>query len=217
MSPQYNQKTHKKTRYSCTIYTMLNIIKYDFGIEIKDDLIFKTVAYMEKIGVLLPKWAYFSIIYPAMCKYISLKTWVNLKVKEGFIRGWLDDQHCWWLWAQKLSSYYIDLASDWYLLPKDMDAIAKHWKGTWHNHAVKQSNKNSSWKLLESWGGKVYTTSLKALKRGVNLWIYWNKARTLVPADPRAVRIKIKCLKAAKVKWRFLTYDEFKHIASKTK
>lgn len=214
---QYNQKKHKKTRYSCTIYTMLNIIKYDYGIEIKDDIIFKIVSYMEKIGVLLPKGAIFSIIYPAMCKYINLKTWMKLKVKDWFIRAWLDDVHTWWLWAQKLSWLYIDLAKDWVIWPSDMSAIAKDGRWSWHNHAVKKSNKNSTWKLLESWGGKVYTTSIKALKHWVNLWIYWNRARTLVPADARTVRIQLKCLKDAKNKWRFLTYKEFKHIASKTK
>jgi hypothetical protein len=64
---------------------MLNIIKYDYGIEVKDDLIYKIVSYMEYTGVLLPRGAYFSVIYPAMCKLIKLKTGLNLKVKKSSI------------------------------------------------------------------------------------------------------------------------------------
>lgn len=214
----YDQTKDNKTKYACTIYTMLNIIKYDYGVEIKDDMIFTIVAYMERIGVLLPKGAYFSVIYPAMCKYISFKTWLKLKVKESTITWGLDSFHTWGLWAKRLSSLSIALAKDdWKITVEDMQKIAAAKKGSGHNHAVKESNKNSSWILLESWWGFIYKTSLKALREWVKLWIYYDKARTIVPADEKACKIQTRCVKAAKRKKRFLTYWEFKNIASKVK
>ena len=45
----YDQTLDKRTKRSCTIYTMLNILKYDFGVVVKDSMIYKIVAYMESI------------------------------------------------------------------------------------------------------------------------------------------------------------------------
>ena len=204
----YNQKLDPRTKYSCTIYTMLNIIKWDYGIEVQDSTIFKIVAYMEKIWALMPKGAYFSVIYPAMCKLISWKTWLNLKVEKSSISKWLDDKSTWSLWAKRLSSLSIKLSQDGWITVADMKEIAKSEKGSGHNHACKLWNESNQWNIIESWGWTVYKTSLAALKEGVLLWIYYDTARTLLPADDRTKRIQKKMVKKVKETWEFLQLNK---------
>jgi hypothetical protein len=148
-----------------------------------------------------------------MCKLIKLKTGLNLKVKKSSISRWLDDKSMWWLWAKKLSSLSIELAlDDGWITMNDMKTIAKSDKGGWHNHCIKQSNKNASWTLVESWWGISYKTSLKALMEWVLLGIYYDTARTLVPADTKTEKIQAKCVAIAKKKWRYVTYEELKKM-----
>jgi len=213
----YDQTKDKRTKRSCTIYTMLNILKYDFGVVVKDSMIYKIVAYMESIGALLPNWAYFAVIYPAMCKLINMKEGINLKVKTSYISKWLDDKSMWGLWFLKLSRLSIKLSQDNWLTIWDIQEIAKSGTWSWHNHAVKQSNLNVSWKIVDSWGADSYTTSLAALKEGVLLWVYYDRARTIVPADLRTEKIQVKCVNQAKKMWRFLTYREFTKIKKSIK
>lgn len=210
---QYDQTKDKRTKYSCTIYTMLNILKFDYGIVVKDDTIYKIVAYMEKIGALLPKWAYFAVIYPAMCTLINLRTWLKLKIKKSSITRWLDDKSMWWIWTKKLSASYLSLwKDDYWISTDDIRKIAKDDKGSGHNHWIKQSNSNAAWILLENWGGLVFRTWLKALREWVKLWVYYDTARTLIPADDRTAKLQKKCIALVKKRWRLITYEEFKKM-----
>ena len=205
MSEQYDQTKSENTKYSCTIYTMLNIIKYDFWVEVSDSIIFKIVAYMEGIGALWPKWAYFSVIYSAMVKLIEYKTWFKLKIKKSSISKWLDDKSMWALWFKKLSDLSIGLAKDdHWITTFDIQEIAKSHKWSGHNHAVKLWNVSNKWTVLDSWWGFTYHTSLAALKEGVLLDVYYDVARTLVAADERTKRLQKKYVSVAKRTWKLI-------------
>jgi hypothetical protein len=209
---QYNQELQKQTWYSCTIYTMLNIIKYDYWVELKIDWILKIVIYMEKIGALLPWGAYFAVIYPAMTKLISYKTWLNLKVKKSSISVWLDNKSMWGLWFKKSSRLYKDLANDWVITKKDYYKISKHSKWYWHNHAVKQGNNSKKWTFLETLGWLSYTVSLKDLQYAQKIDLYYDPARTLIPWDERTKRAQKKLIKMAEERKEFISYEEFLNI-----
>lgn len=206
----YDQTKQSKTKYSCTIYTMLNIIKYDFWVELKDSLIFYMVYYFEKIWALLPKWAYFSIIYPAMVKLIEWKTGFKLKVKLSQISKWLDDISMWGLWYKRLSSLSVTLSKDdWVISIEDIKEIYKSKKWSGHNHAFKQWNKSWEWTVVESWGGYTYQMDIKTLKEAEKLWIYYDNARTLLPADDRTKKFQKLLITRAKKFKRFISYEDF--------
>lgn len=209
---QYDQTKEDFTKYSCTIYSMLNMIKYDFWVSLKDSYIYSIVYYMEKIWALLPRWAYFGIIYPAMVKLIEIQTWLKLKIKIWYISSWLDNISMWGLWAKRLSSLSISLSKDWFLSVEDMKTIADSEKWSWHNHVVKLKHNNNEWIILDSRGGLVYWTSLEALKKWVDLWIYYDKARALIPADEKTRKVKEYCIKYVRETWRFISWERFKKL-----
>ena len=212
----YDQTKQKSTLYSCSIYTMNNILLYDFWVKLQDSIIFKIVAYMEKIWALLPKWAYFSIIYPAMVKLIEMKTGLKLKVKTSSISRWLDDKSMWGLWLKKISSLYIWFVQDGEFTRWEVDRVAWDAKGAGHNHAWKLWNKSNEGKIVESWGGFVYKCSISTLKYAVKQGLYYDTARTIVPADDFARKVQQTCVSKAKHNG-FISFDEFIEIRDNLK
>ncbi len=202
---QYNQKEQKDTFYACTIYTMLNILKFDYWISVNIDNILWIVKYMEKLGALLPKWAYFSVIYPAMAKLLEWKTGMKFKIKVSSISAWLDNKHMWGLWFKKASKFYKELAKDQLIDKLDIDKIKAWPKGYWHNHAWKRKT------ILETLGGYYYEMSLKTLKYAVKQDIYYDTARTIVPWDARTERIQKELIRIAKKTGKTIPYDRFKY------
>ena len=204
--PQYNQKLQSETFYACTIYSMLNILKFDFWISVNIDNILWIVKYMEKLWALLPKWAYFSVIYPAMVKLLEWKTWMKFKVKVNYISAWLDTKHAWGLWFKRASKFYKTLAKDQLIDKIDIDKIKEWPNGYWHNHSWKRG------KVLETLGGYYYEMSLKTLKYAVKQWIYYDTARTIVAWDTKTENIQKELVRIAKKTGKTMPYENFKFL-----
>lgn len=205
---QYDQTLQKQTGYACTVYSMLNIIKYDYGIELKVDWILKIVVYMEKIGVLFPKWAVFSVIYPAMTKLIEMKTGFKLNIKKSSISSGLDNKSMWGLWFKKASRLYKTLSQDWQITKEDIEELvkAKGWYG--HNHAWKLWNKTHKWIMIETLWGYAYTYTLDNLQRAEIMGLYYDTARTLVPWDSKTLQAQKYWVKEAKKRKQFIPIEE---------
>ena len=199
-----NQRLQKDTNYACSIYTMLHILQFDYGVSVNIDNIMWIVKYMEKIWALLPKWAYFAVIYPAMVKLLEWKTGLKFWIKESYISAWLDTKHSWGLWFLKATKFYETLARDQLIDKQDIDKIVENEKGYWHNHFWKRGN------VLESLGGYHYEMSLKTLKYAVKQWVYYDRARTIVPWDERTEEIQKRLISIAKKKWKFMSWKQFK-------
>jgi len=197
---------------------MLNIIRYDFWVKIEDSMVFQIGAYMEKIGALLPKWAYFSVIYPAMVKLLEWKTGLKFKVKTWFISQGLDNKHMWGLWLKKISSFYIWMVEDWEFTREEVDRVAWNVRGAGHNHAWKIGKKSHQGKIVESWGGFIYKCSIGTLKHAVNKGLYYNKARTIIPADFITEEVQKACIAKAKAsKSKNISFQEFIEIRDQVK
>ena len=78
----YNQLLDKQTHYGCSLYALLNQVKYDYWVIIPQDIILSTLLYLEKIWVFFPtKWASAPAIYPAIKKYIKFKLWLDFTIE----------------------------------------------------------------------------------------------------------------------------------------
>lgn len=210
----YNQTKQETTKYSCTVYTFLHLILLDFGVRIPDDMIIKFVYYLEKIWVLvLNKWASFSIIYPAMVKYVNWKYWVKLEVKTSSISAWLDDISAWSLWIKKLTTQGQKLwTSDWVFTKEDVDKSLTFKNAYGHNHWVKKGNKSDKWIIFDSWNGVNYECDLETLKYWVTKNLYYDTSRAIVPKDEFTKRLQKALIFKAKKKWDTLTIEEFNQV-----
>ena len=210
----YNQTKQETTKYSCTVYTFLHLILLDFGVRIPDDMIIKFVYYLEKIWVLvLNKWASFSIIYPAMVKYVNWKYWVKLEVKTSSISAWLDDISAWSLWIKKLTTQGQKLwTSDWVFTKEDVDKSLTYKNAYGHNHWVKKGNKSDKWIIFDSWNGVNYECDLETLKYWVTKNLYFDTSRAIVAKDEFTKRLQKALIFKAKKKWDTLTIEEFNQV-----
>lgn len=205
----YDQTLQKQTFYACTIYTILNILKYDFWVHVDLDWILKTVMHMEKIWALLPKGAYFAIIYPAMALYLWNQLKIKLKVKESYISEWLDSISMWWLGFKKWSKLYKELSRDGRMSYWDVDRISKADSSFYHNHWRKESNKTGIWIMVESRFGYPYWFAMWVLKNALKKDLYYDKARTLIPDGLESRLIQERTIQEAKRLWRTLSIKEY--------
>mgnify|MGYP006995911029 CR=1 FL=1 len=210
----YDQTKDKRTLWSCTIYTILNMLRYDFCVKIEDSLILKLVAYMEKIWKLLPKWADFNIIYPAVVGLINLRYWIKLKIEKSSISKGLDDDNSWSLWVKGFSSKWLKRwTDDWLMSKDDIDWILWNIKtGSWHNHMIKKRKNSDTRMILDSWGWVKYEIKLEDLKYAMQKWLYYDTARRIVAEDEKTKLVKFRCYTLYSKLWRELTEEEFKKV-----
>jgi len=201
----YNQLAQKQTNYSCSIYAFLNIIKYDYWIEMKVDNILKLIIYMEKIGALLTWWASAWIIYPALVKYVEWKTGFKLKIVKWTIDT-IDNKKWWILWLKKSNKTYIELSKDWVITKSDIDKIVQTKKWYWHFHMFKKNT------ILETLWGFPYRLMKLNLEYAYNQWLYYTSTRAFIPWDERTEKMQKFLIKVAKEKWEFMSYEEFLKI-----
>ena len=210
----YDQTKDNRTLWSCTIYSILNMLYFDFCVKIEDSLILRLVAYMESIWKLLPKWAVFDVIYPAVVSLINLRYWINLKIEKSTISKWLDKEHSWSLGVKWFTSSWLKKwTDDWVMSREDIDWILANIKnGSWHNHIIKKRKNKDIWIIIDSWWWVAYTIKLEDLKYAMQKGLYYDTARRIVPADTFTKKLKAECLKKKNELWRELTEEEFKQL-----
>lgn len=199
-----NQRLQKETWYACTLYTMLNIIKYDYKVTVKIDWVLKLVNYMERIGALLPNGAYFSVIYPAMVKVLEWKTGLKFKIEVWYISQWLSDDYWRGLWFKHANKFYQSLAEDWELTKDDIDQIKKNNKWAGHNHMLKRNI------IVESLWGYYYEVTPETLKYAVEQWVYYDTARTILPWDERTEYRKKRLNEIYTATWKYMSWEKYR-------
>lgn len=212
----YDQTKYKDTRFACTIYTLLIMLKFDFWVKIEDDLILRLVYYAERIWVLvLTEWAYFNVIYPALIKFINLRYWIKLDLKAIDIRNWIiKDWLTYSLGLKKLSNFQQSLALDDKVFSKaDVDRVLSSSAWYWHNLAY------LNWVVLDPWKWIAYRLDRETLLYAVNKWLFFPTARYIIPWNEFTNLLQKSLKTALKVKRKktnnvreFLTYEEFKEI-----
>ena len=210
---EYNQREMKWMNYWCTIVTFLNILRNDFKINVRNDMIISFSYYLEKIWVFFRlSWATFSLIYPAMVKYVNVKYGINLKIKTSTITEWLSDNNTWWLWLKKLTTKGQALwTTDWIFDNKDVDLAMSYANAYWHNHAWK------NWIIIDSYNWVRYKTSLNTLKYWVEKGLYYDAARTIIAWDSFTSSLQNKLIEKYNFTWREASIEEFTYILKEMK
>lgn len=209
----YNQKLSDSTKYACTIYTFLNILRNDFKVVLRNDIIISFTYYLEKIWVFLRlSWAVFAIIYPAMVKYINIRYWINLKIKTSTISDWLSETNTWWLWLKKLTTKGQKLWTiDWIFTREDVDLAINYPNWYWHNQAW------FKWETIDSYGWVRYLIWLPTLKYWVVKDLYYNTWRTVIAWDSFTERLQKQLIEKYRFTWREATLEEFTYILKELK
>jgi len=173
MIEEYNQLKQKDTNYACSIYTLLNLFKYDYGVIIPLNLILKFLIYLEKAWVFFRlEWAVANIIYPVAIKYINLKYWINLIIQKLTIDQ-IKEERGYILWFKKATTKYKKSAEDWEITKEDINNFSLY-KDNWHFHFWKR------WVLVESLGWFKTKLSLENLKEAFTKGFYYPTIRTIV-------------------------------------
>ncbi len=208
----YNQLLQKQTWYACSVYALLNQIKYDYGVVVPLDTILTTLTYLEKIGAFFPtQWASASVIYPAIQKYISWKLGLVFKIETSTISQ-MDIDKGYILGFKKAIKLYTELTKDWELTIADLDKIALLSKSQGHFHFLKR------WVLIETLWGYEYKVSKDTLLYGLKKDLYYPTVRRFVPATPKTVEVCLKSMTIVKNRrdawWKnpFISLQELKDL-----
>lgn len=184
----YNQKLEDYTRMGCPWYGLMNIVKYKFGIIVKNNTIITLLKYMERIWIWSSLyWGRFDFFYNAFVNLISRKLDIKLKVVTTSITRidkW--DTGSYWIW---IPNYYNwkKLIEDWKLDEADVIEFMKYnWKTYWHHLIWDWS---WGWFIVNSDWWTPIKCPLNVLKSMARDKMIWNVARTLEPADDRTRRI----------------------------
>jgi len=204
--PTYNQLAQEQTNYSCSVFWFLNWFKYSCWVELKVDWILKIIIYMEKIWALLSKWAYASVIYPALIKYVDYKTWLKFNIVTTDITR-IDREKGRIIWFKKANSQYVTLSKDLKVTFEDTDKIIESKWWSWHFHFIKRDV------IIESLGWYPYRISKEVLLYAFMNWLYYQNARTFEPSDEYTEVTQKKLIGLVKdrsswTNYKFISYEE---------
>ncbi len=175
----YNQKEQIRTRNACTIYTMLDIMLYNFWIKVELNFILKVCVYLENLWVWSEKnWAVFKIIFNTAVKEINKKLWLNFLLIEKTITSLNEtDKRTWAVWTPKLTK-------EWYVYIRDSILTFDEWKKL--NESLSKAFWHSmtwdSWILLDHFWNKI-DCHLSNMKELVKIWWLWDTIRTFQEWD----------------------------------
>ena len=177
----YDQTKDKYLRNSCTIMSLLHIMKYNFWIQVEPSFIMKVAIFFDKLWVWFPEFgAYFSVIYKAFINELNKKLWLNFKLEKQYISTFKWDTRTWWVWVKNYSKLWKIAEDRWELKYYDIEMMRTYaWKTYFHNLVYDGSKWgyliNSAWK-------KPFKCKLSLLKQLQSDWFAYDPMRTIEPA-----------------------------------
>ncbi len=180
-------KLYVQNRNECTLVTLKNIVRTQYGIIMKDTLWAKLITMAENIWIWSrDSWAIFRFIYNWFTSWFYKEYWVEVDVKavdimsdefEEMIRKW----YSFGLWLQFASNWYKQVRVDWEITLDEVKTFnLTQNKRYWHNHTYKHEYIIESLASVED---KTIKFSIEALREAVSMWIYWSSARTIIIKD----------------------------------
>lgn len=175
----YNQYLNTKTKNSCTLYTLCNIMLYDYWVMVYPNFLLKASLYFN-----LYAWANFEFIYPAFVKELNKKLNLNFKYVKIPTKS-IDDDLLYWLWIKNYwTAKYMKFAENWEITKADVDLMTK----SWVNHNM-WFTRRKNWYIVDSDWRMPYKMNKQTLDYAVSEWKVWYWARTIIPADARTEKI----------------------------
>lgn len=204
----YNQYEDYYLRNSCSIVSLLNIMKYRYWVLVKPTYIIKIAVFLEKLWVFNPSaWASFSIIDKAFVIYLNKLTKLNFKLEVNQISKLkASNKDTYQLWIKSYSTRtWAKIKADWFISKEDIDYLST--RSGWIGHATNWDW--SQWgKFIDTDWGKNTDFSLNNLKYWEIKGIFRDNIRTISPNDEETRKITtwtIQLFRAEK-KW---TLDAF--------
>jgi len=179
----YDQTLEYYLRNGCTIITLLNIIKYKFGITVHLNFIMKIAVFFDKLEKWFPKsGAIFDIIYNAFVNEINKKLKLNfVLIKVSVYRLKTDDTWTYWFWTPKYCRPFSLWLEKQEFTIKDVTKIMNYtWTVSSHNMAFDWSK---GWYCINTNGKTPTKMKLGILKEMATQWIIRSPVRTIIPAD----------------------------------
>ena len=178
---RYNQTLDKYSRNWCTIYSLMNILKYNFGISVKQNYLLDVLVYFDKLGKWFPAfWAYFSVIYNSFVLELNTKLWLNFVLEKQYISSFISDTRSWGIWVKNYNKIRKDAEAKWQLTLKDVDLMKNYdWKSYFHN-LVWDGSKGGY--IINSAWNKPFKCKLKVLKALQKNNFTYDPMRTIEPA-----------------------------------
>ena len=168
---EYNQLEQKATWYACSIYALLNLLKYDYWVYIETTKTLKFLVYLEVIGVFFRlEGSCAKYIFPSAIKHINKLLWLELKLWTTTLKSKLSTKYGYILWYKRANTYYKNSASDWEITKEEIEKI-EDTKANWHFHFWKR------WKIVESLWGFRYKLSIDNLKYAYSKDMYYTNCR----------------------------------------
>lgn len=189
----YNQNLDEFTRNWCSVYTLMYILRIQWGLVVDNKYIIEVLKQAERDKVWGETWwAYFRIIYNWFTGWFYKQFNTTIEVKafdvnsndfEKLLREW----YAFGLWLLYAWRWYKNARADWDI---SMDEILEFKKDEnsiyWHNHVYMYSPVKNKFYIIETlWSAKDKTIemSIEELRAAVKKWIYYPTARTLVMKD----------------------------------
>jgi len=180
-------KLYVQGKNECTLVTLKNIVRTQWGIIMNDTMWARLITAAENTWLWTRSWgAVFRFIYNWFTGwfYKEYNTeidiyWVDIMSDEfeKLVKEWKS----FWLGLMYASNWYRQVRADWKITLKEVkefDVTQNRKYG--HNHTYKLEYIIES---LASVDDKIIKFPLKALREAVNRWIYWPMARTINMKD----------------------------------
>ncbi len=178
MPKTYNQN-YNLFKNDCTIFSLNQILKLQYWVDIKYSLIDRVVDLALKVWVLLKWGAVFSTIYNWYANKISKTLDINLIVKKKTLSTtWfeqaINNWEFFWLYLINWNKAYLDAVDRWILTREVIDEMVAMWGWFKHNNVYWKDTiyEVAKWKELQC--------SLDVIRYGQRRWVFWSIWRTLV-------------------------------------
>jgi hypothetical protein len=204
----YNQNTDTYLSHACTIVTLLNVMKYKFGLVVYSSFIMKLAIFFDKLWKRIPWfWAYFDIIYNSFVNQMNKKLDLNFElIKTTVYKINSKDTWTYWFWTPKYSKVWKNAMIKHKITNANINDMERYtWKSVPHNMA-------RDWSM---WGYLINTNwdrpsifTLSTLVYAAKKWVIWSPLRTIAPADTRTkavCELTISMLKA-ELRWELESF-----------
>lgn len=189
----YNQNLDRFTRNWCSVYTLMYIIRIQWGLHVTNQYIIDVLKQAEKDKVWWETWwAYFRIIYNWFTGYFYNKFRAEISVEtidymSDEFEEMLKDWHAFGLWLLYAGRWYKNAREDWDItMDEILEFKAEEHARYWHNHVYMYSPVKKTYYIIETlWSAadKTIEMSLEEFRAAVKKGIYYPTVRTLVMKD----------------------------------
>lgn len=201
----YNQQLQGVTAYSCSIYSFLHAILFDFWVRLEINNILWLNSLMKVLWKLLPKGAIADVIFPQLIKTVEKETGMSIGIKKRTIHDIKEDDGR-LLWFKYETSTFIKFAKDGKITQEELKTIKD--RGTTGYHFI-------FWKkgvVVDSIWGINYKLSLEDLKYALSLDMFYPACRTLYSKNKETEDMQKKLISLAKRKWHGTKYENFLNL-----